>query len=606
MTGQAITSVAVTRDRTTLSGPVALTLTFTPATKIISGNWLKVTIPADAATFVTADDVECATGTGTSLTCTKDAATRTIEIQSPCGTAGCTANVPATVVIDGLTNPSYIIFVETTFGMLSFTTIAGTDYTTDTFTGTAFLTSLALTPGILTDMDIARADTGTPATGGDVVWTFVARLATEVVASTTAGLRIIFPPGLAYMPTTQAATSDGGAVDVVYNADADDATEISYVDVYACEGGCDALDLLTLTVSAKNAYHNGDPDSFEFTFRAITTGAYSDEGTPTADTFTLEPHAFTSTPTVTSDDVLMVGDTVSLTFTVTPFNRLPSSGDNGSLTVTLPTELTAASCTCDATDDDSNDLTCSYVSASKSFKVTSSTEISGGTEIVIITSDCVTLPSTGAPTSTGFAFATFYGTAEIDYELSASFQADTFNEIKTCTVARGGTGDYATAEAAVEYTITFKTTNALPSAANLGRIKVYIPSSQLLSSHTPVPAVDGSTSKIVSHGTEGDYYTVLLTSTCSGCTSDTFELSGFFNADSTAAPTESWKLETYVASADESEYYVIDSIDSGVIATPYIRLGTLTSLKVSRVGDTVGTAMDLTFSFKTENSIDSS
>jgi len=386
--------------------------------------------------------------------------------------------------------------------MLSICPQSGTDYTTDTFTGTAFLTSLALTPGILTDMDIARVETGTPATGGDVVWTFVARLATEVVASTTAGLRIIFPAGLAYMPTVQAATSDGGAVDVVYNADADDATEISYVDVYACEAGCDATDLLTLTVSAKNAYHNAAPDSFEFTFRAITTGAYSDGGTPTVDTFTLEAHAFTSTPTVTSDDVLMVGDTVSLTFTVTPFNRLPSSGDNGSLTVTLPTELTAASCTCDATDDDSNDLTCSYASASKSFKVTSSTEISGGTEIVIITSDCVTLPSTGAPTSTGFAFATFYGTAEIDFGYPRPSKQTRSMKSKPALLQRRLTATAATAEAAVEYTIKFTTTNALPSAANRGRIKVYIPSSQLLSSDTPDPAVDGST--IVSHGTEGD------------------------------------------------------------------------------------------------------
>lgn len=77
----------------------------------------------------------------------------------------------------------------------------------------------------------------------------------------------------------------------------------------------------------------------------------------------------------------MVGDTISLRYKVTTFNRLPSLADNGKLTVTLPTEMSASGCTCSATDQDSNTLTCSYTS--NVFTVTTTNEISGGKEIIV-------------------------------------------------------------------------------------------------------------------------------------------------------------------------------------------------------------------------------
>lgn len=124
------------------------------------------------------------------------------------------------------------------------------------------------------------------------------------------------------------------------------------------------------------------------------------------------------------------------------------------------------------------------------------------------------------------------------------------------------------------------------------------------------PAVSGVDA--LSHAEDpddSDYYAVLLTSPCSsnsGCSSLTFVLSGFFNADSTAAPVKSWKIETRVASVDvvDGTGYIIDAIETGVLATPYIREGTLTELDISRVGDTVGTAMDLTIEFTLENGLD--
>lgn len=96
---------------------------------------------------------------------------------------------------------------------------------------------------------------------------------------------------------------------------------------------------------------------------------------------------------------------------------------------------------------------------------------------------------------------------------------------------------------------------------------------------------------------------MLLTSDCSSCTTYEFDLTGFINADSTAAPENSWIIETYVESGGTD--YVIDSIDSGVLATPYIREGTLTGLDVARTGDTVGSTMILTFDLTLENGLDS-
>lgn len=484
ITGQELSDITVTRDSATLSAldgsadqTVELTLTFTPATTIISGNYLKVTIPSDAAVYT--GSVGCETGSGTTLTCTPDdsvANELTVEVLSPCGSSSCTGGSEAEVVITGLANPGAIPLTETAFGFSSFTEIDGTDYTTDTFSGSVTVSSVALTPNALSDITISRDDGGvTAATGGDVTWTFTARLATAVTDSSTAGLRIEFPADFSILPDTQAATSDGDSVTGDYEEDADDSTEISYVDVFACEEAeCETTgggDLLTVTVAAKNWYHNGTPDSSLFTFKAFQDGAYFDEGSLAADSFTVDPHAFDSTPTASSSDTLVVGGTVAMTFTVTPFNRLPSSGDNGSLTVTLPSEMSAASCDCDASDDNGNTLACGF--ASDKFTITSTDEISSGVEITIETSDCVTLPPTGAPTSAGFAFATFSGTAEIDAEESDPFQADTANAITSATVAR--VNDAATTEEAVEYRITLTMTNPLPSGANDGLIRVYVP-----------------------------------------------------------------------------------------------------------------------------------
>lgn len=113
----------------------------------------------------------CETGTGTALVCTKDTAGPSVTIISPCGSSACTGGSAATVVITGLTNPSAIALTETSFALESFTTIDNVDYTTDSFSGSVTVSSFALTPGVLTDITIAR-DNAAPETGGDVTWTF--------------------------------------------------------------------------------------------------------------------------------------------------------------------------------------------------------------------------------------------------------------------------------------------------------------------------------------------------------------------------------------------------------------------------------------------------
>lgn len=69
---------------------------------------------------------------------------------------------------------------------------------------------------------------------------------------------------------------------------------------------------------------------------------------------------------------------------------------------------------------------------------------------------------------------------------------------------------------------------------------------------------------------------MLLSSVCGGCAEPSFTLTGFNNIGSTAAPSSSWVIETYV----DSEANIIDRIDSGVLATPYIREGTLDGLSI--------------------------
>lgn len=167
-----------------------------------------------------------------------------------------------------------------------------------------------------------------------------------------------------------------------------------------------------MTIKAKNSFYSGTFSGKEFTVRSIYDTNYIDEGTGDATAFTLTPNTFSTTPTFSPDSGVIVGDEIALTLSATTTNRILSSTNNGSLVITLPSEMSTSSCTCSAEVSSSALDDCAVSSRTITVKHTST--IAAGSTIEVITSDCVTVQGFAGPTSAGIAFASYYDGAVSD------------------------------------------------------------------------------------------------------------------------------------------------------------------------------------------------
>jgi hypothetical protein len=302
----------------------------------------------------------------------------------------------------------------------------------------------------------------------------------------------------------------------------------------------------------------------------------------------------------------VVGDVEQFDLTITPFNRLPASGDGGKLLVVVPSEMTLSSASCTATASGSTLDTCSI--SSNTITVEHASEISSGTDITIEVSDSITMPKSALPTTSGFACTTYYGSYEVDSEESAVVAADTANEITSATIGR----DDAIASSGVVFTVAWTSTNPLPSNSGDGRAKIYIPQENLDSGSNPASAAavsmaDSGAMTVLSIDDGTDYFMIEFESSCSSeCSSVSgMTISGFTNAGTAIAPSNSWKIETYFYETGTTTNWAIDSISTGVICTPYIKSGNvgITESDISRDSDTVADTVALTLPFTPDTDI---
>ena len=270
-----ISVTSVTRSAQGPGDPTSLTFIFTPGTTIVAGNYVEITVPTDAAT--SSGGVSCTDGSSTSVTCSWSGTILTLTASSSgwCGTSGCAGGSAVTIVADGFTNPAGNAISPTSLTFESKTELSSGTYTTDSMSGTAYV-SPGLDAGVLTVTGtISRSVPGGGAdeTGGTTTWSFTVSPEHAIVADTKAGFRVYFPEDVGYF-TSAAITAMAGDSSADTSmcssscpavADATDSTMIDYIDVYACTGGCAAATPVTFTITVINSYHTGTPASLEFT-----------------------------------------------------------------------------------------------------------------------------------------------------------------------------------------------------------------------------------------------------------------------------------------------------------------------------------------------------
>lgn len=197
---------SIVRSSGVLGGAVELTITFTPDTDIISGNFLRVNIPEDAAVESNAASESCETSGGASITCTYDG--DWLEIESPCGSSGCSGGSASSVVITSMTNPTSIPLTPTAFDFNTATDVTGSMLEIDSYTsGSDYVDSTALVAGSLS-VDSVTHDGSTLVAfdSTDMEWTIVVTPTNAVTAHSTSGFRVIFPENVGFMPSSESCT----------------------------------------------------------------------------------------------------------------------------------------------------------------------------------------------------------------------------------------------------------------------------------------------------------------------------------------------------------------------------------------------------------------